>query len=298
MQKDNSKVKISSFYIKNFLDYLKYQKNYSAHTIKSYSKDIQQLIDFLKEQKIKELDYHLLRKFLVFLKEKNYQAKSIGRKVASLKSFFKFLSQKKLINSNPSVLLSSPKIPEKLPNFLTEEEVNKILIIPKGNKFLDIRDRAILELLYGTGIRVGELVSLKIKDINLLDESIKVKGKGKKERIVPFGKPALKALIDYLERRKWIKEEIVFLNKSGKPITERSVERIIKKYGKLAGITKKITPHTFRHSFATHLLDRGADLRSVQELLGHERITTTQIYTHLTIEKLKELYLKTHPRAK
>jgi len=152
--------------------------------------------------------------------------------------------------------------------------------------------------LYSTGIRVGELTSLKIGDIDFFQELIKVKGKGKKERIVPIGSYALKALIEYIEKRPDKKEKNVFLNKYGKPLTERSVERIIDKYSKKAGIGKKITPHTFRHTFATHMLDRGADLRTVQELLGHERITTTQIYTHLTVEKLKEFYNKTHPRAR
>ena len=223
----------------------------------------------------------------------------MSRKVASLKSFFKFLTQKNLIKSNPAILLRSPKLPQKLPNFMTFEEVNSVLLMGnKGKGWLFSRDKAILELLYATGIRVGELVSLRLQDINFIEDVIKVKGKGQKERIIPVGKPSLNALMEYLERRLNKKEKIVFLNKFRKPLTARSVERMIKKYGKIAGIAKTITPHTFRHTFATHLLDRGADLRSVQELLGHKRITTTQIYTHITIGRLKELYLKSHPRAR
>lgn len=286
--------------LNNFLKYLTYQKNYSYHTLKSYRADIEQFIEFLKKKKVfsfEKVDYHIFLEFLSFLKNKNYSETTISRKVASIKSFFKFLTGRNFITSNPAILISSPKTPEKLPEFLSIEEIEKILNIPAGKNWISLRDKAILELLYSTGIRVGELVSLEIGDVNFIEEVIKVRGKGKKERIVPVGKPALNALIDYIEKRPNKKEKKVFLNKYGKPLTERSVERIIEKYRKLSGIDKKITPHTFRHSFATHMLDRGADLRIVQELLGHERITTTQIYTHLTVEKLKEFYNKAHPRA-
>ncbi|MCD6407531.1 tyrosine recombinase XerC [bacterium] len=286
--------------LNKFLEYLTHQKNYSYHTLKSYREDIEQFIDFLKKKKIssfEKVDYYTFLEFLSFLKNENYSETTISRKVASIKSFFKFLTGRNFINSNPALLISSPKTPERLPEFLSVEEVEKILNIPAGKNWTSLRDKAILELLYSTGIRVGELVSLEIRDINFIEEIIKVRGKGKKERIVPVGKPALNALIDYIEKRPNKKEKKLFLNKYGKPLTERSVERIIEKYRKISGIDKKITPHTFRHSFATHMLDRGADLRTVQELLGHERITTTQIYTHLTVEKLKEFYNKTHPRA-
>ncbi len=287
--------------LKKFLDYLNLQKNYSSNTIRGYKRDILQFINFLKKNKIKSfksISYEDFLSYLGYLRNYGYSETTIGRKVASLKSFFKFLSARKIIKSNPVALLSSPKKPDRLPDFLTVEEVEKILNIPSGKNWQSLRDKAILELLYSTGIRVGELTSLKIGDIDFFQELIKVKGKGKKERIVPIGSYALKALIEYIEKRPNKKEKNVFLNKYGKPLTERSVERIIDKYSKKAGIGKKITPHTFRHTFATHMLDRGADLRTVQELLGHERITTTQIYTHLTVEKLKEFYNKTHPRAR
>jgi len=286
--------------LKKFLDYLSLQKNCSSNTLRGYRRDIFQFINFLKKKKInsfKSISYQDLLSYLGYLRNYGYSETTIGRKVASLKSFFKFLSARKIIKSNPVALLSSPKKPDRLPDFLTLEEVEKILNIPSEKNWQSLRDKAILELLYSTGIRVGELTSLKIGDIDFFQELIKVKGKGKKERIVPIGRYALKALIEYIERRPNKKEKNVFLNKYGKPLSERSVERIIDKFSKKAGIGKKITPHTFRHTFATHMLDRGADLRTVQELLGHERITTTQIYTHLTVEKLKEFYNKTHPRA-
>ena len=287
--------------LKKFLDYLSLQKNCSSNTLRGYRRDIFQFINFLKKKKInsfKSISYQDLLSYLGYLRNYGYSETTIGRKVASLKSFFKFLSARKIIKSNPVALLSSPKKPDRLPDFLTLEEVEKILNIPSEKNWQSLRDKAILELLYSTGIRVGELTSLKIGDIDFFQELIKVKGKGKKERIVPIGRYALKALIEYIERRPNKKEKNVFLNKYGKPLSERSVERIIDKFSKKAGIGKKITPHTFRHTFATHMLDRGADLRTVQELLGHERITTTQIYTHLTVEKLKEFYNKTHPRAR
>ncbi len=284
-----------------FLEYLEHQKNYSFHTLRAYETDILQFIQFLKKNKkasFKEINYRVFLDFISYLKtEARYTEKSISRKVASIKAFFKFLYSRRFIKNNPALLLYTPKVPEKLPEFLSEKEVIKIIEAPEGTSWQIKRDRAILELLYATGIRVGELVSLTVKDINFIDETVKVMGKGKKERIVPVGGPAMKSLIAYIEARHNSRSEKVFLNKYGKPLTERSVERLVEKYSKKAGIAKKVTPHTFRHSFATHMLERGADLRTVQELLGHERITTTQIYTHLTLEKLREFYNKAHPRA-
>jgi len=287
--------------IKKFIDYIENQKNYSKNTVKSYKEDLDQFYRFLKEEKIDDfgkVEYDNLLKFIGKLKSSNYKEKTIARKVASLKSFYKFLSSRKYINKNPCLLLTSPKVPEKLPNFLTYDEITKLLNISGKNNWQFLRDRAILELLYSTGIRVGEIANLRIDDINFVEEVIKVRGKGKKERIVPFGKYALNCLIEYIEKRPNKKEKYLFLNKYGKRLTERSIERIVKKYSLISGINKRVTPHTLRHTFATHLLDRGADLRTVQELLGHERITTTQIYTHLTVEKLKEIYDKFHPRNK
>jgi len=287
--------------LQSFLEYLAHQKDFSPNTTRAYETDLKQFMGFLKEKKIvsfAQVDYPIFLGFLSFLKaDKSYTEKSVARKVASIKAFFKYLSARKLIKSNPALLLYSPRVPERLPEFLTVEEVTKVIETPEGDGWQAYRDRAILELLYATGIRVNELTSLVMGNVNLPGDTIKVEGKGRKERIVPVGKPAMNALIEYLERRPQKNRETVFLNKYGKSLTDRSVERLVDKYGKKAGIGRRITPHTFRHSFATHMLDRGADLRSVQELLGHERITTTQIYTHLTVERLREFYNKAHPRA-
>lgn len=287
--------------LKSFLEYLAHQKDFSSNTTRAYETDLRQFTAFLRNKKIRsfsKVDYPVFLGFLSSLKtDNNYTEKSVARKVASLKAFFRFLSARKLIKSNPALLLYSPRVPERLPEFLTVEEVTKVIESPDGDGWQASRDRAILELLYATGIRVGELTSLTIKNVNIPDDTVKVEGKGRKERIVPVGRPAMNALIEYLEQRPQKNQEMVFLNKYGKPLTDRSVERLVDKYGKIAGIGRRITPHTFRHSFATHMLDRGADLRTVQELLGHERITTTQIYTHLTVERLREFYNKAHPRA-
>ncbi len=287
--------------LKSFLEYLEHQKEFSPNTTRAYETDLKQFTDFLKQKKITsfaQVEYPVFLGFLSFLKEnKNYTEKTVARKVASLKAFFRFLSARKLIKANPALLLRGPRVPERLPEFLTEDEMKKLIETPDNRSWQACRDRALLELLYATGIRVGELTSLAMKNLNIPGDTVKVEGKGKKERIVPVGRPAMAALIEYLEKRPRKNAETVFLNKYGRPLSDRSVERLVDKYGKKAGIGRKITPHTFRHSFATHMLDRGADLRSVQEFLGHERITTTQIYTHLTVERLREFYNKVHPRA-
>jgi site-specific recombinase XerD len=218
--------------LKKFLEYLTNQKNYSVNTCRAYERDIKQFIVFIKSSKLRSFqdvgDYTFI-KYLSQLKEKEYAERSIARKVASLKAFFKFLQNRRLIKANPSLLLYSPKTHERLPDFLTLEETERILDSVKVKKWQDFRDKAILELLYSTGMRLGELTALRIGDINLPDEVLKIKGKGKKERIVPIGKPSLDALLDYLEKKPKKREERVFLNKYGKPISERGVERIIKK---------------------------------------------------------------------
>ena len=277
-----------------------YQKNCSSHTVRAYETDLKQFLSFLRKKRLFSLglvDYPLLLKFLAFLREGGCTEKTAARKAASLKAFFKFLSGRKLIPSNPALILRSPRVPERLPEFLTFKETLAVISAPSGNSWQVFRDRAILELLYATGIRVGELASLTMNKINIAEDMIKVEGKGKKERVVPVGRPAMNALAEYLEKKPHRGEETVFLNSKGKPLTERSVERMVDKYARKASIGRKITPHTFRHTFATHMLENGADLRTVQELLGHESVTTTQIYTHLTVERLREFYNKAHPRA-
>ncbi len=286
--------------LKKFLDYLAHQKNCSSHTVRAYETDLKQFLSFLRKKRLFSLglvDYPLLLKFLAFLREGGCTEKTAARKAASLKAFFKFLSGRKLIPSNPALILRSPRVPERLPEFLTFKETLAVISAPSGNSWQVFRDRAILELLYATGIRVGELASLTMNKINIAEDMIKVEGKGKKERVVPVGRPAMNALAEYLEKKPHRGEETVFLNSKGKPLTERSVERMVDKYARKASIGRKITPHTFRHTFATHMLENGADLRTVQELLGHESVTTTQIYTHLTVERLREFYNKAHPRA-
>jgi site-specific recombinase XerD len=233
------------------------------------------------------------------LKEKNLGNRSVGRHLSSLRSFFKFLTREGLIKANPILILSSPKLDKHLPQFMTEDETAKLIesAFPKDNKDeRGRRDRAILETFYSCGIRISELVGLNQQDIDFIGGIIKVFGKGKKERIVPIGEAALSSIRKYLDLRSR-QSEAVFLNKNGRRITTRGVRDIVDKYIRLAGIRQGVSPHTLRHSFATHLLNRGADLRTVQELLGHANLSTTQIYTHLTTERLKSVYDKAHPHA-
>ena len=285
-------------YIEKFIRYLQIEKNYSRHTILNYKLDLEHFKNFLGELSLEKVDYLILRKYLAALKEKNLKSRSVSRRLSALRTFFKFLIREGLLKNNPVASLSSPKQDKPLPLFLTEEEVTKLIEAAQPKDERGLRDRAVMETLYSTGIRVSELVGLNIEDIDFIGGVAKVMGKGKKERIVPIGDIALSTIRAYLERRKKHQEaQALFLNKSGRRITDRGVRNIIDKYIRMAGIKQGVSPHTLRHSFATHLLDRGADLRSVQELLGHVNLSTTQIYTHLTTEKLKKVYDKAHPRA-
>jgi len=283
-------------YIEKFIRYLEIEKNYSKHTILNYKLDLEDFRKFLGETGIEKVDYLTLRKYLAVLKEKNLTNRTVNRHLSSLRSFFKFLTREGLLKTNPILSLSSPKQEKHLPQFLTEDEVTKLIevVLPKDERGL--RDRAILETFYSTGIRISELVGLSNQDIDFIGGIVKVMGKGKKERLVPIGERAIAAIRDYLEKRKK-QADALFLNKSGKRITTRGVRNIVEKYIRIAGIRQGVSPHTLRHSFATHLLNRGADLRSVQELLGHVNLSTTQIYTHLTTDRLKAVYDKAHPRA-
>lgn len=286
-------------HIEKFLRYLEIEKNYSAHTLLNYKLDLEDFQRFLAGAEIKGVDYLGLRKYLAALKEKNLSNRSIGRKLSSLRSFFRFLTREGYLKTNPITSLSSPKQEKRLPKFLTEEEVRRLIEAAFGKDEKDIRglrDRAILETFYSTGMRISELVGLNREDLDFISCIAKVRGKGKKERIVPIGDTALRAIRKYLEERK--KESTaLFLNKSGNRISARGVRDIVEKYILRSGTRQGISAHTLRHSFATHLLNRGADLRSVQELLGHANLSTTQIYTHLTTERLKSVYDKAHPRA-
>lgn len=299
----------------DFLETYEAVKNISEHTRSAYERDLLQFFKFLKLRQIsslKQVDHLTLRGFLATLQEQQYVKSSIARKCAALRSFFKFLVREGVLPNNPASALHTPKKDKKLPQFLTEDEVNQLLELPDQNDPSGMRDKAIFETLYSCGTRVSELAGLNLADVDLLGEVIKVKGKGKKERLCPLGMPAIRALNKYLEirssffsksgksARKGFKtrpqKEAVFVNAKGGRLTPRSMERILKFY--VSQVTgKKVTPHTLRHSFATHLLTRGADLRSVQELLGHKNLSTTQIYTHVTTELLKKVYDTAHPRA-
>jgi len=286
-------------YIEKFIRYLEIEKNYSRHTILNYRLDLENFKHFLGETPPEKIDYLLLRKYLASLKEKNLQSRSVARRISALRSFFKFLTREGLLKDNPILSLSTPKLDKHLPQFLTEEEVNRLIsaVIPKDERDeRALRDRAILETFYSTGVRISELVGLNIEDIDFIGGVVKVRGKGKKERMVPIGDCAISVIRKYLDKRKK-QSEVLLLNKSGRRITDRGVRNIVGKYLRLASIKQGVSAHTLRHSFATHLLNRGADLRSVQELLGHANLSTTQIYTHLTTERLKNIYDKAHPRA-
>ncbi|MDD4894517.1 MAG: tyrosine recombinase XerC [Candidatus Omnitrophica bacterium] len=285
-------------YIEKFIRYLEIEKNYSKNTIDNYKLDLEDFIKFLGESPLEKVDYLVLRKYLAGQKEKSFSSRTVGRHLSSLRSFFKFLIREGYLKNNPVAGLSSPKQDKHLPQFLTEDEVTKLIGAVQLNEPRDYRDRAVIETFYSTGIRVSELVGLNIDDVDFIGGVVKVLGKGRKERIVPIGDQALSTIRDYLDKRKKQKElNALFLNKNGKRISDRGIRNVIDKYIRMASLKHGVSCHTLRHSFATHMLDHGADLRSVQELLGHVNLSTTQIYTHLTTEKLKKVYDKAHPRA-
>jgi tyrosine recombinase XerC len=282
--------------IPKFLTYLEIEKNYSDHTIVNYRIDLDEFFEFLNGQSFKDVDYQMLRRFVAHIRQKNLKPRSVARKLSCLRSFFKFLHREGIVDKNPATLLMTPKLDKKLPVFLTEEETLTLIETPQNDKLSDLRDRAIFETLYSTGIRVSEIVGLNDNSVDMIGNIIRVMGKGKKERMVPIGDKAIEAIREYTANRP-SKSQALFLNKDGQRLTTRSIRHIINKHLHKTSILKKISPHAIRHSFATHLLNRGADLRSVQELLGHQNLSTTQIYTHLTTEKLKSVYDQAHPRA-
>jgi len=289
-------------WLNNFTIYLREEKNFSVLTVKSYSADIRDFLKFLKSKNVKaeDADYPKVREYLSFLLDEGLGKSTLARRVSSLRCFFHYLQIKGYISSFPIPFLRSPKLEKKIPSFLEEDEVERLLNGIKGKGFSFLRDKAFLELLYGTGMRIAELIGLNIKDVDFGDELIKVRGKRGKERLVPFGSFATEALNNYLgirEEKFGSLKEAIFLNKFGNRVSDRWKRKRLESYLKQTGILKPATPHTLRHSFATHLLNRGADLRSVQELLGHEKLSTTQIYTHITPKRLKQVYEKAHPRA-
>jgi len=302
--------------IEQFLEHLRYERNVSAHTLRNYASDLEQFLDFLapldqttgrrNTPEVSTIDHLTIREWLAFLHSAQKTKASIARKLAALRTFFQFLVREGLVELNPAKLVSTPRLEKKLPKHLSIEEAIRFIESPDEETDLGKRDRAMLELMYATGVRVAELTTLNLADVDFGNQLIRVTGKRRKQRIVPFGEPAGVAIRNYLTvRDKFLfnapsskrDEEALFLNYQGTRITTRSVGRMVEKYIRLCAGMHNISPHALRHSFATHLLDSGADLRDIQELLGHARLSTTQIYTHVSMEKLIEVYDKAHPKA-
>lgn len=291
--------------LNSYLDYLTYQKNYSSYTVLNYKDDILEYFDFLKREELSFLDveYSDIRFYLMYLKdEKKDNNSTINRKLSSLRGFYKYLCNEGFIKSNVFSLVNGPKKSKKLPRYFEYNELEELFLVPDRRTPLGQRDLLILEMLYATGVRVGELVHIKVSDIDFNNKTIIILGKGNKERIVCFGEYCLEALNLYLsdgrERLNCNNIDSLFLNSNGYEITERGVRYVLDQLIKKTCINKKISPHMIRHSFATHLLNQGCDLITVQKLLGHESIKATQIYTHVTTDRLKEVYYHTFPRAK
>lgn len=291
-----------------FLQYLLKEKRYSAHTIQAYGSDLEQFMEFLVEKRGYEknpssvlVQKEDVRAFLGGFIQYGLKKKSVARKLASLRAFYKYLNRANLVHQDPTMTLVYPRTEKKLPRFLSEKEINDALEKIGSHSPAGVRDRAILELFYGTGIRLSELAGLNLADVDFSGMTVRVFGKGKKERIAPMGKSAIAALKRYLSRRSDFhptpREEAFFLNPTGKRISIRGVQNLVYKWLKSVSEKEKLSPHLLRHTFATHLLERGADLESVKELLGHASLSTTQIYTHLTTDHLRQVYKQAHPRS-
>lgn len=284
--------------IESFIDYLTIERGLSPNTLQAYRRDLCQFRDWLKKEFL-QVDSALIGNYLATLREKGNKSRTLNRKLSVMRMFYKFLYTEGKTDHNPVEGVSSPRLGRKIPSFLSEKEVEALLEAPPIDEQYGSRDRAILEVVYGAGLRISELINLNLTDLNLKGGWVKVLGKGSKERIVPLGREACRWVRIYLRKRRIETTDklSLFCNRYGKRLSRQACWKIIKKYSQKAGITKKISPHTLRHSFATHLLSRDADLRFVQELLGHTNISTTQIYTHITQERLKKVYKKYHPRA-
>ncbi len=287
--------------IREFIDYMRVERGASPNTIRAYERDLMAFKGFCEERGGDPFkDPYLVRAFVGGLYRKHKKT-TIARKLSSIKSFLRFLHRRGIIDRDIATLLTGPRVPRSLPRSLTVDEVFALLDAPGGKDPLRLRDRAILELLYSSGLRVGELVSLDVEDVDLEGKVVRVFGKGGKERIVPIGDKAVEAIRRYLPSRVLLlkgDERALFLNRYGKRLTARSVERLIKAYSRTSGLFKDVTPHVLRHSFATHLLGGGADLRSIQEMLGHSNLSTTQRYTHVSMERIMEVYDRAHPRSR
>jgi integrase/recombinase XerC len=291
--------------LRDFLDYIRLNRNVSAHTVAAYQSDLSQFIAFAAEQtgkrdalKPKHLDLESIRGFLGDLHRQGQSRATVARKVSAIRTFFRYLRRESLVDSDPAALVTAPRRQQKVPAHLSVDEMAQLLETPDVSTLLGRRDRAILELLYASGIRLGELVALDLEDLNLADRVVRVMGKGRKERIVPFNVKAKEALREWLKRRVALTHgDALFVNARGGRLTGRSVQRLVARYVSGCSTRFGISPHALRHSFATHLLQAGADLRAIQELLGHVRLSTTQRYTHVNVAQLLEVYRKAHPRA-
>jgi integrase/recombinase XerC len=286
-----------------FLRHLDKERNASPHTVKAYGEDLQQLAAYLERElgrmpRVADVDHLLIRGFLADLHRRGLQKSSAGRKLASIRTFFRYLCREGVLDRNPARALLSPRRERRIPSHLEEGEIDAFLDVPGGTPAA-LRSRAILELLYATGMRCGELVGLDVGEVDLDARMVRVLGKGRKERVVPFGSRALDSLRVWLAERRRIRAHVdaLFVNAVGGRLTDRSVRRMVAQRVKSVSLNRKISPHSLRHSFATHLLSRGADLRAIQELLGHSSLSTTQRYTHLDTHQILNIYRKTHPRA-
>ena len=292
--------------ISDFIDYIMFQKKYSSYTVINYKKDLELFKSFLDIEcikDIKEIDYKVMRNYLSFLYDKKYSKATISRQISTIRSFYKYLLKEKKVNKNPMIFIQNPKLDKKLPQFLYQNELELLLKIPGTDTPIGIRDSLILEFFYSTGVRVSELINVKLSDINYDNKTVKIFGKGSKERYVLFG-DYLKDLLNlYLKDARPIilkdkKSEYLFLNHNGVKLTDDGIRVIINSILKKGHADFHISPHVLRHTFATHLLDNGAELKCVQELLGHVNLSTTQIYTHVSNERLRQVYLAAHPRSK
>ncbi|MFC2060431.1 tyrosine recombinase XerC [Chloroflexota bacterium] len=290
-----------------YINYLEAERNASPYTVRNYTTDLLGFFQFLGEKgvgSLNEVDKHVLRDYLAHVLEQGFVKASIARKLSAIRSFYRYLVREEIMSTNPSATTSSPKLDRRLPSFLTTDEMGRLIEIPDLSTPKGQRDRALLELLYASGIRVSELVHLNLEQVDLGSREIRVRGKGSKERMVLMGQPAAEALSTYLRQgrpmlfgTKIRMTNAVFINYYGGRLTERGVQKIVAKYAKKAGLDKRVHPHMLRHTFATHLLDGGADLRVVQELLGHASLSSTQIYTHVTQSQARKVYLSAHPMA-
>ncbi|MEE3195466.1 MAG: tyrosine recombinase XerC [Candidatus Neomarinimicrobiota bacterium] len=292
--------------IDSFLITLEKERNFSLHTIKAYKNDLTRFNQFLNQGtnriKFKEINRNDIRRFLADEYENEYTSKTVARRLATIKSFFKYLVKVELIEDNVSIHIHSPKVPKKLPNFVDKNLIDVLMTSPPVDTLIGVRDRAVLELFYSTGVRLSELVNMNIGDFHIDKKLVRVIGKGSKERMIPYGKTAESAIENYLKMRNLSFKPVfarspLFVNSSEKRISKRTIQRRMSNYIKLVADGKSVGPHLLRHTFATHLLDNGADIRAVKDLLGHSSLSSTQIYTHVSIEKLKKDYTQAHPHG-